>query len=344
MKKLLLFFLALISSGALFAQTDCSDIFISEYVEGWNNNKALELYNPTPAPIVLDNFYRVIRWSNGSTLSDQDIQYVVYLTGTINPYKVMVIIQDTIPAGQDTMVWPALRKHATWLAPYAYGTTPPTPGGNCIFWNGDDAVSVQKKQNNGSWKDIDIFGEIGVRPSNWQGPGNYSPSGAWTDTKPYITGTGKYLTKSKTLKRKSSIKHGVDLATMITYGNTSTGGVPDSFYALLEYDTLAVNFFDSLGSHTCACKGSTGIGKLSIDHTVTISPNPVTNSQFTVEASQLVSEVEVVSIVGETVCIKEFPARQNNVKVILDKLPEGIYLVKVRFIDNENVIKKIIVQ
>ncbi len=28
-------------------QTNCSDLFISEYVEGWFNNKALELYNPT---------------------------------------------------------------------------------------------------------------------------------------------------------------------------------------------------------------------------------------------------------------------------------------------------------
>ena len=249
MKKLVLFIAALLSSGALFAQTDCSDLFISEYVEGWNNNKGLELYNPTSAPIVLDNVYRIIRWSNGSTLSDQDIQYVVYPIGTINRYEAFVIIQDTIPAGQDTMVWQGLRKHADWLAPYAYGTTPPTPGGNCIFWNGDDAISLQKKQPNGTWKDIDIFGEIGVRPSNWQGPPNYNPSGAWTDTKPYVIGTGKYLTKSKTLIRKHAIKRGVDRSVMIHYGDSSTGDVPNSFYALLEYDSMPANFFDSLGFH-----------------------------------------------------------------------------------------------
>ena len=343
MKKLVLFIAALLSAGAIFAQTDCSDLFMSEYVEGWNNNKALELYNPTSAPIVLDNVYRIIRWSNGSTISDQDIQYVVYPMGTINSYKVMVIIQDTIPAGQDTMVWPALRKHATWLAPYAYGTTPPTPGGNCIFWNGDDAISLQKKIN-GVWKDIDIFGEIGVRPANWQGPPNYSPSGAWTDTKPYIIGTGVYLTKSKTLIRKHNIKHGVDRSVMIHYGDSSTGGVSNSFYALLEYDSLSANSFDSLGQHWCDCKTSSGIGKLTNGQTVVILPNPVTNNQFTVQASQPVKSVEVVSIVGQSVFFHDFALRQKDIKVVLNNLPIGIYLVKVKFNEDQPVIKKIIVQ
>ena len=275
------------------AQTDCSDIFMSEYVEGWNNNKGLELYNPTSAPITLDNMYRVIRWSNGSSSSDQDIQYVVYPMGTINPYEVMVIIQDTIPAGQDTMVWAGLKKKATWLAPYAYNTTPPTPGGNCIFWNGDDAVSLQKKQLNGTWKDIDIFGDIGVRPSNWQGPPNYTPSGAWTDTKPYVTGTGIYLTKSKTLVRKHGIKHGVDLATMITYGNTSTGGVPNSFYALLEYDTLPANFFDSLGAHWCDCKPIQQVLDLGPDQTVAGNKTVTLNAgQFTTYGDVVVRRVD----------------------------------------------------
>ena len=339
MKKLVLFFTALLSAGALFAQTDCSDLFISEYIEGWNNNKSAELYNPTQAPITLDNVYRLIRWSNGNSAADTDPLYVLPLTGTINPFKVMVMIQDTIPAGQDTMVWPALRKKGTWLAPYDYGGT--TPGGNVVFWNGDDAVSLQKKIGN-TWTDIDIFGEIGVRPTNWQG--TYSPSGAWTDTKPYILGVGIYLTKSKGLKRKHTIKHGVDRATMATYGSTQTGGVPDSFYALLEYDTLPVNFFDSLGQHWCDCKSASGIGKLTHDQNVIISPNPVTNSQFSVQSTLPVSSVEVVSIVGQTVYTRNFTSRQQEVHVLLNKLPEGVYLVKVIFNDNQSVIKKIIIQ
>ncbi len=339
MKKLVLFLAAFLSAGAIFAQTNCSDLFFSEYVEGWNNNKSMEVYNPTGQPITLDNVYRLIRWSNGSSSSDTDPLYVLPLTGTIDPYKVMVMVQDTTKPGQDTMVWPGLRKKATWLAPYDYGGT--TPGGNCVFWNGDDAVSLQKKVGS-TWKDIDIFGEIGVRPTNWQG--TYSPSGSWTDTKPYILGVGKYLTKSKTLKRKHTVKFGVDRATMITYGSTSTGGVPNSFNALLEYDTLPVNFFDSLGQHWCDCKTNSGIGKLTQEQNVLISPNPVTSNQFTVQSLQPISSVEVVSIVGQTVYFRDLASAQRDVKVNLTDLPDGVYLVKVMFAGNQLVIKKIIIQ
>ena len=38
---------------------DCSDIFISEYVEGSYNNKAIELYNPTNEAIDLSKYSRL---------------------------------------------------------------------------------------------------------------------------------------------------------------------------------------------------------------------------------------------------------------------------------------------
>jgi len=131
---------------------------------------------------------------------------------------------------------------------------------------------------------------------------------------------------------------------MITYGNTSTGGVPDSFYALLEYDTLPVNFFDSLGQHWCDCKTSSGIGKLTQGQNVVILPNPVTNSQFTIKAVQPVTSVEVISVVGQSVYSRDFNVKQSEVKVLLNKLPEGIYLVRVKYGDNQSVTKKIIIQ
>ena len=54
MKKLLLGAAVALTASSIQAQNNCFDIFISEYVEGANNNKAIELYNPTPNPIVLD--------------------------------------------------------------------------------------------------------------------------------------------------------------------------------------------------------------------------------------------------------------------------------------------------
>ncbi len=341
MKKILLFAALMFPAGFLLAQTNCSDIFMSEHIEGWNNNKAVELYNPTSSPIVLDNVYRIVRFSNGSSTSDQDIQYVVYPKGTIDPYKTFVIIQDTIPAGQDTMVWPGLRKKANWLAPYAYGTTPPTPGGNCVFWNGDDAVSLQKLQPNQTWKDIDIFGEIGVRPKNWQG--TYSPSGAWTDTKPYILGTGKYLTKSKTLVRKHTVKYGIDRIAMSHYGDSLTGGIPNSFYALKEYDTLPANFFDSLGSHWCDCKTSQAVNEIQNSERITIQPNPVINGQFTVISTFEIASIEVISPAGQSVFSRKYSSRMTEISVTLSDVSAGVYFLKVINNSGQAVIRKIII-
>ena len=64
MKKTLLVLTTIITSMT-FAQ-DCSELFISEYVEGWSNNKAIEIYNPTANPIDLSE-YMLIRYSNGGT-------------------------------------------------------------------------------------------------------------------------------------------------------------------------------------------------------------------------------------------------------------------------------------
>jgi len=338
MKRTILLFFALAAVTFTRAQ-DCSDLFFSEYVEGWNNNKSVELYNPTSLPITLDNQYRLIRWANGSSSSDLDPLYNLPLTGTIAAFTTWVIIQDTTKPGQDTMVWAGLRQKADWLAPYDYGGT--TQGGNCVFWNGDDAVSLQKKIN-GTWEDIDIFGEIGVRPTNWQG--TYQPSGAWTDTKPYILGTGRYLTKSKTLVRKHTVLHGVDRATMIHYGDSTTGGVPNSFYAFLEYDTLPANFFDSLGTHRCDCKGLGGIHQTPGNRNVVILPNPVINGQFSIQSGYPIGSVEVVSILGDPVCSREFNSGLLETRIISNDLKTGIYFVRLRFTDNQQVVKKIIVQ
>jgi len=329
MKKLLLFCTALLSASALTAQTNCADLFISEYVEGWVNNKALELYNPTNASITLDNSYRLIRWANGSTTSDQDPLYVLPLTGTIGSFTTWVIIQDTIPAGQDTMVWPALRAKADWLAPYDWGGT--TPGGNVVFWNGDDAISLQKKQTNGTWLDIDIFGEIGVRPFNWMG--GTSPSGAWTDTAPYWQGTGAYLTKSKTLIRKHTVKHGIDRATMYHYGDSTTNGIPNSFYAFVEYDSMPVNFFDSLGGHWCNCDPSVGskeIGVVDYFRIINLYPNPA-NEKINVEFYQYSPSVrvflELFSTDGQLLTHQQINGMMTQIDI--SQLSKGMYFISI---------------
>ena len=69
MKKLILLTalvaILVFSSPDVMAQP-CSDLFFSEYVEGYANNKALEIYNPTQEAINLSE-YSLVRFRNGAT-------------------------------------------------------------------------------------------------------------------------------------------------------------------------------------------------------------------------------------------------------------------------------------
>ena len=71
MKKTLLS-LSLITLALVGISQDCSELFISEYVEGSGNNKAIEVYNPTGSSINLAN-YRLIRFSNGASLDRKSV-------------------------------------------------------------------------------------------------------------------------------------------------------------------------------------------------------------------------------------------------------------------------------
>lgn len=65
----------------------CEEIFISEYVEGNSNNKAIELYNPSPVAINLEG-YHMETWNNGAT----EPTNTQVLEGVIEPNDVFVIM------------------------------------------------------------------------------------------------------------------------------------------------------------------------------------------------------------------------------------------------------------
>ena len=133
----------------------CSELFISEYVEGWSNNKAFEVYNPTEAPIDMSD-YQLERYSNGATAA-QDNQKIT-LMGTVMPGDVLVYVLDKQdPDGVDfeAPVWPELAAAADhWLCP-VYEVN------NTMYYNGNDALVLRKISTN---TPIDIFGVIGEDP------------------------------------------------------------------------------------------------------------------------------------------------------------------------------------
>ena len=72
--------------SSAFAQT--ADLFISEYIEGSSNNKAIEIYNGTNAPVNLSTgAYKLLQYNNGALTPNLTLA----LTGTIAPGDVYVV-------------------------------------------------------------------------------------------------------------------------------------------------------------------------------------------------------------------------------------------------------------
>lgn len=351
--KRILFSLTLFTSLFAGAQ-DCAKIFISEYVEGWSNNKALEIYNPTSAPIDLSQYF-VARYSNGSTTAT--VANSVQLSGTIAPYDVHVAVldkRDPNGTGQEAPIWDSLNVKGDGFYSPVYNTS------NAFYWNGNDAVMLAKgtlpadpatlinATNVPNFAIIDIFGKIGENPANETGSaaGN---DGAWSTSFPYSTGLGVLVTKDHSMLRKASIKKGI----------TS----PVSFFdPLLEWDTIPAvtylfndngdtlmsgngnpilfgNWF-SLGVHNCACNPA------SINETkeeaISIYPNP-SQGVFYIKSEGNVQSVRVLNAFGQV--IANFSNLSNKLVYQVDLSSEsGLFLIQITNNKGERITRKVILK
>ena len=114
-------------------------VFISEYVEGGGNNKAIEIYNGTDKTILMSD-YKLLRYSNGKTSGANINLDDVY----VNANEVFVIVNSS--ANSD------FTARANQLT-------------GSISHNGDDAYSLVLKANE---EVLDVFGQIGFDPgSSW---------------------------------------------------------------------------------------------------------------------------------------------------------------------------------
>ena len=120
-----------------------TDLFFSEYIEGTSNNKALEIYNGTGAPIDLAaGGYNVQMYFNGNADGRPDHQ----------PDRSRV-------ASGDVFVLAQAAANATILA-----QADQTNGSG--WFNGDDAVVLRKGTTV-----IDVIGQIGFDPGTEWGTG-----------------------------------------------------------------------------------------------------------------------------------------------------------------------------
>lgn len=86
----------------------CEELFISEYVEGNSNNKAIELYNPSPLEIDLSE-YVIETWNNGATEPTNQQA----LEGTVAPGDVFVLMNANAVA--ELAAEGDLVSQATWF-------------------------------------------------------------------------------------------------------------------------------------------------------------------------------------------------------------------------------------
>jgi hypothetical protein len=297
MKKLLLLALSLIISGTMFGQGPCSDVFISEVVEGSGNDKAFELYNPTANAIDLSG-YTLERFSNGNTTSAAG--GVLDLTGnTIAPYSTLVIVngQTTVEnGGTSPAVSPALQAMADVLdVPY------PAP----TYANGDDAIVLFKSN---STVVVDIFGKVGQDPgAAWTD----DPSAGYTDAN-----GGAYWTKDQTLIRKAAVEMGVTDVALAEFNPT------------LEWDSLPNNTWTELGQHLCDCDPNSIREDRKNNDRLFVYPNPVLNNMVKIRATNAIRSIEVFDITGKLVISENVTGFTSLKEITLDEGLTGIYLVR----------------
>lgn len=128
--------------GAPAASAAPTELFISEYVEGSSNNKALEIYNGTGAAVDLGGGgYAVRVYANGASTAGTTVP----LTGTVASGDVFVLASSTAAA-------PIL------------AVADQTSGAG--LWNGDDAVALVK-----GGATVDVLGQVGFDPGTEWGSG-----------------------------------------------------------------------------------------------------------------------------------------------------------------------------
>ncbi len=130
----------------------CTDLIISEVVEGFSNNHAIEIYNPTATAIDASE-YGLVRFQNGSTTPGN----ITYLTGvSIAPYDVYVVVLDKRdPDGTsfEAPVWDELQLQADVFVNPSYND-----GQEVMYFNGNDAIAIVKDSGQTL---VDVFGKIG---------------------------------------------------------------------------------------------------------------------------------------------------------------------------------------
>ncbi len=354
MKKIIPLIVFVFTAILSFGQ--CDELFISEYVEGGNNNKALELYNPTANPIDL-SAYSVGRFSNGATsytgidlpndMIDAYGTYVIVLDkrdpdGTGNEYPIWDGYQewDVCVINGDTLLYPdgdtvyCVQVDTLNNNQPVYGTVyhdfldlqgkadvflcPVYNVNNAMYFNGNDAVALVKGSDvlTDGSNLIDVVGVIGEDPGQ-----------SWVD---YL---GSFLTRDHTLERKPDVKFGTGIV---------AAQLQDTF-AYVHYNVWSKNNFYGLGEHDCECdpnfvSSSEDLNQVAFN----MFPNPTSN-ELIVEAEGSIERVEIYNLLGERLMEYNYGNNASNkINLTVGNLDDGMYVISLFFDDEQQSVQKFI--
>jgi hypothetical protein len=385
MKKNLLFILALlISILSLEAQNPpapCSDLFISEYLEGDNNNKAMEIYNPTTSDIALSGYtlgsnyngtpyWSVIPFPTGAVVKARKT-YVIVLDKR-DSTKVGVALEYPIYDGYQ--VWDTCKDRTT-------GQIIKDAEGKVVFCLQYDQFGTSFLPRRG--RKYNDFLDLQCRATNFVTPvfsnqqrtmyfnGNDAQAlfkgvtpdtinltnlidivGVYNDpTMATLTGwkdfRGRDLTVNRNLVRKREVKNGTGLV----------ADVKRDTFKYADWLSFSELSFQNFGSHTCDCDPQAPVSarrtcngeiiasnKEIVPVDFRLYPNPSVSGNISIEAEGLVTEVSVVNIMGQLVDYQKMPLFANSVQLTLKNVQSGLYFVKIKTDDNRIGIRKLIIK
>lgn len=357
MKKFLPLMIVFLSAFFASAQTP-TDLFFSEYIEGSGNNKALEIYNPTNQAIDLSNYW-VLRYSNGA--SDYITGGATHLTGTLAPYQTFVLVNgQTETSGTSPACSPVLQAMADQLDG-AY----PAP----TYMNGNDAMALVKTPGGATPASdnitpIDLFGQIGlgaaiISETGWSYVQDSTLTYNNSNGDPVTGKIINYIVQSKATDGTTygpfwmswSSDHSLIRKPSIIKGVIAN---PTVFKISMEWDTLPAiidtaghfvyrDIWTNLGSHICAADPTFGINEMPAGNWLTIYPNPVIAERFTITSKLPVKEVEIFSVIGQSIFKQSYKKGQQQIEIGSTKLEQGLYMVKVTSLNNVTTVKKILV-
>ncbi|HKK88997.1 MAG TPA: lamin tail domain-containing protein [Saprospiraceae bacterium] len=359
--KYFLLFISLLSLQMAFAQ--CNELFISEYVEGSGNNRALEIYNPTDRIVDLSE-YSVGRFRNGSTTFTAG---PIPEGNSIGPDETFVIVidkRDSLGSGFDQAVWngyilmePSIDSLTGEVRVDNSGDTilfPVFDENLDRFLYGDyyrERFDLQGKANifvnpfyeqatsffyfNGNDAVALIKGEevlpdgsniIDVIGVIGEDPEVIYGDPYWSDN------LGRRVTANSTLVKNERIEEGTGV--VLTGRDTFPYG---------QWNWNFNNTFTFLGDHTCSCHDAVDVEEqLLTDIGLEIFPNPWNNGSLQIQVNAKMKAVSVYNSLGlpvtseQGLSVYSYTIKNSN-------WPSGTYFLMVELENGERAAKKLMI-